>query len=221
MKQRISFLILLAGSVSLAAMPALAQQGRGQGAGPPRASGAPGLQRVPAARGPGQAGAERTPDQARGPQTRGDRARTEAPKNGAAVRGREMKGADLLAENTHLSSNLQRHLPEGTDLQEASAGFKNLGQFVAAVHVSKNLGVPFDELKGQVLGPADGSLGRAIHDLQPDLSPGTAKAEAKRAERQAKEEIKAVREEAKLAQRQAKAQNRRPAEPQGSSEQPE
>jgi len=117
--------------------------------------------------------------------------------------------------------NNSNHFPAHGVRSTAVSRFKNLGQFVAAVHVSKNLGVPFDELKGQVLGPADGSLGRAIHDLQPDLSPGTAKAEAKRAERQAKEEIKAVREEAKLAQRQAKAQNRRPAEPQGSSEQPE
>src|SRR5512136_1599780 len=55
--------------------------------------------------------------------------------------------SELLAHNTKLSSKLQSLLPPGTNLQTASQGFKNLGQFVAAVHVSHNLGIPFDQLK--------------------------------------------------------------------------
>src|SRR5262249_49862424 len=56
-----------------------------------------------------------------------------------------------LVANTKLASKLQGLLPPGTNLQTASSGFKNLGQFVAAVHVSHNLGIPFDQLKAKML----------------------------------------------------------------------
>ena len=39
----------------------------------------------------------------------------------------------LLTKNTQLSSKLSSLLPTGTDLQTAASGFRNLGQFVAAV----------------------------------------------------------------------------------------
>ena len=39
-----------------------------------------------------------------------------------------------LQKNTNLANKLQSRLPAGTDLNTASAGFKNLGQFVAAVN---------------------------------------------------------------------------------------
>ena len=46
---------------------------------------------------------------------------------------------------------------------KASAGFKNLGQFVAAVNVSNNLGIPFSQLKTKMVD--DGmSLGQSIQD---------------------------------------------------------
>ena len=90
--------------------------------------------------------------------------------------------SDLLSQNTKLASSLQNLLPPGTDLQAASAGFKNLGQFVAAVHVSNNLGIPFDQLKAKVTGPGGESLGKAIHELKPDAD---AKAALKLAEKQA------------------------------------
>lgn len=88
----------------------------------------------------------------------------------------------LLAQNTKLASKLQSLLPPGTDLQAASQGFKNLGQFVAAVHVSNNLGIPFDQLKAKITGPGAESLGKAIHELKPDAN---AKAALKQAEKQA------------------------------------
>jgi hypothetical protein len=91
-----------------------------------------------------------------------------------------------LASNTKLASKLQSLLPAGTDLQQASQGFKNLGQFVAAVHVSKNLGIPFDQLKAKMVGPPAESLGKAIHDLKPATD---AKAEAKKAGKQADQDI--------------------------------
>src|SRR5512146_156857 len=91
--------------------------------------------------------------------------------------------ASKLTSNSQLASKLQALLPPGTNLQTAAQGFKNLGQFVAAVHVSNNLGIPFDQLKAQMTGPNAVSLGKATHALQPSAN---AKAASKQAERQAK-----------------------------------
>ena len=71
-----------------------------------------------------------------------------------------------LQRNTNLATKLQSRLPIGTDLMAASAGFRNLGQFVAAVNVSNNLGIPFSELKTRMV--TNGmSLGQAIQDVRP------------------------------------------------------
>jgi hypothetical protein len=37
-------------------------------------------------------------------------------------------------------------------LNQASEGFKNQGQFIAALHVSQNLNIPFKDLKAAMLG---------------------------------------------------------------------
>jgi hypothetical protein len=69
--------------------------------------------------------------------------------------------------------SLQSLLPAGTNVQTAAEGFKNQGQFVAGVHVSHNLNIPFDELKARVTGPKAESLGKAIEQLRPDLDKKT------------------------------------------------
>lgn len=108
----------------------------------------------------------------------------------------KMTASDRLEKNTHLATQLKGLFPPETDLQLASSGFKNLGQFVAAAHVSKNLGIPFDQLKSRMLGisttatqsgDSPVSLGKAIKELRPEVD---AASEVKKAERQAKEEIK-------------------------------
>lgn len=91
-----------------------------------------------------------------------------------------------LSTNTKLASKLQSLLPAGTDLQQAAAGFKNLGQFVAAVHVSNNLGIPFDQLKAKMTGDNAESLGKAIHELKPTAD---AKAETKKATKEADNDL--------------------------------
>ena len=91
-----------------------------------------------------------------------------------------------LTDNTKLSSKLQSLLPPGTDLQAAAQGFKNLGQFVAAVHVSHNLGIPFDQLKAKMTGPGAESLGKAIQELKPAAD---AKAEVKKAAHEAHQDL--------------------------------
>ena len=90
-----------------------------------------------------------------------------------------------LVAQPKLAAKLQPLLPPATNLQAASAGFKNLGQFVAAVHVSHNLAIPFDQLKLRLTGPEPVSLGKAIQELKPGVN---AAAEVKRAEAQARKD---------------------------------
>lgn len=99
---------------------------------------------------------------------------------------KESSVSDRLEDNTKLSSKLQGLLPAGTNLQQAAQGFKNLGQFVAAVHVSHNLGIPFDQLKAKMIGPPKESLGEAIHALKPAAK---SKEETKKADKQAKQDM--------------------------------
>ena len=72
-------------------------------------------------------------------------------------------------------------------------GFKNQGQFIAALHVSQNLGIPFTELKSHMVtftrgAPGElptatqtGSLGQAIQKSKANVDVTT---EVLRAERQ-------------------------------------
>jgi hypothetical protein len=112
---------------------------------------------------PPQATTPATPPQAKAPQT----------------------PAQHLVAQPKLAAKLQPLLPPATNLQTASAGFKNLGQFIAAVHVSHNLAIPFDQLKLRLTGPEPVSLGKAIQELKPGVD---AAAEVKRAEAQARKD---------------------------------
>ncbi len=106
-----------------------------------------------------------------------------------------MTVGDKLDRNTHLASGLQSLFPPGTDLKEASSGFKNLGQFVAAAHVSKNLGIPFDQLKEKMTGETPVRLGEAIKELKPEAS---VKEELKKARNQTQEDLKQAETSQKL-----------------------
>jgi len=98
-------------------------------------------------------------------------------------------------------------LPANMALNTASAGFRNQGQFIAAVHVSQNLGIPFADLRAAMLGlPKPGttptpnttgtttpnststplSLGQAIQKLRPAANATT---EASHAETQARADL--------------------------------
>ena len=86
-----------------------------------------------------------------------------------------------LQKNTNLAAKLQTRLP-GMDLNTAAAGFRNLGQFVAAVNVSNNLGLDFTTLKTAMV--TDGkSLGQAIQAQKGTTVNATE--QAQRAERDA------------------------------------
>jgi len=89
--------------------------------------------------------------------------------------------------NPQLSSRLTALLPANTTLAQAASGFKNQGQFIAALHVSHNLGIPFDKLKTEITGPNHSSLGKAIETLKPTADAGK---EVKTAENEAKDDVK-------------------------------
>ena len=110
--------------------------------------------------------------------------------NQSATKSRSEVTAKLNADSK-LASKLQGMLPAGMNVNDAANGFKNFGQFVAAVHLSKNQNIPFDQLKGAMV-TNHKSLSEAAHDLKPELSTEAAQSEAKRAEEQAKEDQKTI-----------------------------
>src|SRR5205814_8162149 len=65
--------------------------------------------------------------------------------------------AQTLSSKPHLAAKIQKLLPAGMTLNQASAGFKNQGQFIAALHVAKNLNVPFADLKALMVGAPAGT----------------------------------------------------------------
>ena len=163
MKTRLALHAILA--VSLIALPLHAQHGHGGGGG---AAGVP--------HGPGMGGMN-TPHSSDHPSNHDSNSGSGKQQSSVSQR---------LTDNTKLASKLQGLLPAGTNLQQAAQGFKNLGQFVAAVHVSHNLGIPFDQLKAKMTGTSPESLGKAIHDLKPSAD---SKTEAKKGEKQAKHDM--------------------------------
>ena len=96
---------------------------------------------------------------------------------------------DRITANSGLDSKVQALLPSGVALKDATAGFKNMGQFLASLHVSHNLNIPFDRLQKEIV--EGKSLGRAIEDLSPSTSKNEIKSQVKSAEAQAKEDMKA------------------------------
>ena len=94
--------------------------------------------------------------------------------------------SEVLSHNTAIAGKIKSLT--GQDAQTACSGFKNIGQCVAAAHVAKNLDIPggFDALKAKVTGSGSVSLGKAIQALAPNAD---AKAEAKRANKQASDDL--------------------------------
>jgi hypothetical protein len=97
---------------------------------------------------------------------------------------------DRISANTALVAKLTPLLPTGMTLADAAKGFRNEGQFIAALHAAKDLGVSFTDLKNEMTGSEHDSLGQAIHDLKPTVD---AKASAKTAAGEAKADITSTR----------------------------
>jgi len=65
-------------------------------------------------------------------------------------------------------------------------GFKNQGQFIAALHVSKNLNIPFKDLRTQMVTDHK-SLGQSVQTLKKSANADSA---VKTAEHEADDDVK-------------------------------
>jgi hypothetical protein len=198
MRYGISFVALLfALSVSLTPMSA---QGRGKGQANKPVTGA--KQSGPKAD-HGKPATAKGSTTAKSPKTATTAKNTKAPKAGkvttteARVNGNSKKAATTTAstttttgevtpttptttyvKNPKLEARLLKMLPGVTDIRTASQDFKNWGQFVAAVHASDRLAIPFETLKAKMTGVTPGvngapattttpmSLGQAVQSLK-------------------------------------------------------
>lgn len=142
----------------------------------PKTSAAPKVGKAPTA-----PGATKThPAHAKGP-----KAPATTPVTGAPVAVAPVTTAPNVPKNPKLAARLQGMLPVGMTVEQAALGFKNQGQFIAAVNVSKNLGIPFADLKTSMV--TDGrSLGQSIQHLKPTLD---GEVEAARATRWTTEQL--------------------------------
>lgn len=85
----------------------------------------------------------------------------------SGVRPSRIPPAEVVERNPQLRERLLELLPPGSDPVAAAKDFPNLGEFISTAHVAHNLGLPFDQLKAEVL--RQGSLGKALQLLRPDL----------------------------------------------------
>lgn len=109
-------------------------------------------------------------------------------------------------QDKKLTASLQAQgvLPANTDAKAACENFKGLDECVAALHVSKNLGLDWNCLKSNLTGVQTSadmsgckglagtkamSMHNAIHAMKPDAD---AKEAAKTADKQAKDDLKAA-----------------------------
>src|SRR5713226_9984850 len=106
---------------------------------------------------------------------------------------------DILTKNPAIGGKIQTLT--GMSASQACTGFKNLGQCVAAAHVSKNLRITFDCLRSDMTGSAplstsncpagtgtkSMSLGKAIQTLDPTADQ---KSETKKGETEAQQDMK-------------------------------
>ena len=168
MKRSVQSAVLILGCCA-----ALSLAGQGKGGGQGRRMGGP-PSGTPQSRGQGQ--------QAHGANP--------AKSGGQGAHGSGQSAVEHLQRHPEQAARVQQMLPPGTDMNSAADGFKNFGQFVSAVQVSKNLNIPFDQLKMKTTGSEAKSLGDAIHELRPNLS-----------RNQVKDAIKAARQEGRQIRR--------------------
>jgi len=107
--------------------------------------------------------------------------------------GKEANFVGRIQRSPELTEKLQALLPKtgpNSTLAGAAMSFRSEGQFIATLHASKNLGIPFDQLKATMMGnpPTTPSmkLGQAIHALKPNLSDKEVYKQADKAEKEAK-----------------------------------
>lgn len=80
--------------------------------------------------------------------------------------------AAKISRNPQQLARISAMLPAGMTLDQAASGFRNQGQFIAALNASKNQGIAFADLQKAMT--VDGlSLGQAVRQLRPQPAPTT------------------------------------------------
>lgn len=107
--------------------------------------------------------------------TRATKTAAKGATRGAKTEPRAAKTEKGAARNPNQEARLVAMLPPGTNIQDAAMGFKNRGQFIAAVNASTNHNISFVELKARMTGiPVGGtvptmppmSLGQALQSFK-------------------------------------------------------
>jgi hypothetical protein len=151
-------------------------QGRGAAQRPPKAAVAQGPKQTgKTARVPANRPADR-PVRPERPAERADRpergADADARGNGNNPREDQAQGrgqltvAERISANPELKTRLEAMLPSGMTLADAADGFRNQGQFIAALQASKEGNISFAALKTEMTGENQLSLGQAIEKLK-------------------------------------------------------
>lgn len=97
--------------------------------------------------------------------------------------------AAKISAKPQLDARISAMLPKNMTLDQASRGFKNQGQFIAALHVSQNLGCDcFKQLQTDMT-KKNMSLGQAIQDVKKTANATT---EARTGETEADADVKAT-----------------------------
>ncbi len=98
--------------------------------------------------------------------------------------------AQRISSNPQLKTKVQALLQGSTlTLAEATKGFHSESQFLAALHASKDLNIPFTQIKAEMTGNDHDSLTRAIQELKPSVNAETA---AKTAQQEASADLKST-----------------------------
>jgi len=169
----VSKVLMVAAALTFAVASVGAAQGaRAQGPKPPRLGSGQ-------AQGPTQAQGPKTPRPGSGQgqrpaQAQGDRANRPEQANRGNRGNQEGRAiAENIARNPQQQARLQAMLPSGMTIEQASEGFRNQGQFIAALEASKNQNIAFVDLKAKMTGDNPLSLGQAIQELRPAPTTGT------------------------------------------------
>jgi hypothetical protein len=97
---------------------------------------------------------------------RGDADNDQDAPGGRGQGGSDRDSASFVAKmNPQLRARLESMLPSGMTLDQAADGFRNQGQFIAALQQSKKHDISFGDLKAQMTGDNPISLGDAMRKL--------------------------------------------------------
>jgi hypothetical protein len=82
--------------------------------------------------------------------------------------------AQKIQSKPALAARIKPLVPPGMTMEDAAAGFADEAHFITALHVARNLDVPFGELKTEVTSSEGDALAHAVRALKPTENHGVA-----------------------------------------------